>query len=115
MHSNYDSDGFLHGQRERKSGDRAKESKRERERQDLATGSETGHLVHPARRVYKLSNLVDKSVPGLFFVPSRCTPLPPLSSLLQECTAVYTSLGSRERQLSKSRMRFIKPLLLPES
>lgn len=79
---------------------------KERERQDRATSSETGHPVHSARRVYKLSNLVDKSVLGLFFVPSGCTPLPLLG--------VYTPLGSRERQLSKSRVRFIKPLWLPE-
>lgn len=62
------------------------ETERERERQDQATGSETGHLVHPARRVYKLSNLVDKSVPGLFFVPSGCIPSP----LLRECIPLYT-------------------------
>lgn len=73
MHSNYDGDGFLHGQREKRSGDRARGRTERRVQRQV-------NLVHPAQRVYKLSNLVDKSVLGPFFVSSGCSPPPFLLS-----------------------------------
>lgn len=75
MHSNYDGDGFLHGLREKKGGgaeDTERKGERKRGIAERRVQKDRSTAVHPARRVYKLSNLVDKSVPGVFFVPSGC-------------------------------------------
>lgn len=81
MHSSYDGDGFLRGLREKgREGERdaEREGERKRDKAERRVQRDRSTAVHPARRVYKLSNLVDKSVPGVFFVPSGCSP-PPLS------------------------------------
>lgn len=80
------------------------ESKREREREAGPSNGfrDRSTMVHPARRVYKLSNLVDKSVPGLFFSALGVHSLSFLAGVYR-CIHV-----ARKRQLSKSRVGFIK-------